>query len=434
MIKSLAYIALLACLPLLSMGQQPKLDKYVFGEGITFNGQRGYSLKLNGYAQPFLESKSYSNDSSDADYMRFRMRRLRLRLSGDVPQYKLDYRFQMDLSGISETGDEASSNFLMDAWVAYNPTKRIQIKFGQSSTLTDNRELVMGSHTLQLPERSRVTSAFATIREFGVFTSGTFKTGGGTYIKPFFAVTNGDGINVFGRDRGGIKVGGRLDFLPFGLFTNYGQYRQADMVRELTPKLVMGVNYSVNNGMSSRRGRESGTIIYLDNNGDESLPDFTKFGFDFLFKYKGFSMLGEFVKTTATVPSDIAFRVRNDGSTASTFDVNGVQDIPNYVKGRMMLGEGYNLQMGYVYKKKYSIDARYTHLEADQHSFLNNGTFYNRPNYYTLGLTRYMTNNYGFKVQASVTYVELGPGSNDVRTMPRDGTEWITRIITSIAF
>ena len=373
--KKILHILLFICLPAAVIAQQPKLDKYVLGEGLTFNGSKGYSLKIGGFVQPFIESKFYSNDSTKDVYNRFRMRRLRLRLSGDIPEYKMDYRFQIDLSGISEVGDATASNFLMDAWIAYNPNKQIQLKFGQSASLTDNRELTMGSHTLQLPERSRLTSSFSTIREFGLFASGNYRTGGGTYLRPFLAITNGDGINVFGKDHGGLKVGGRIDFLPFGLFTNFGQYRQADLVRELTPKLIMGVNYSVNSGMSSRRGRESGTILYLDNNLNESLPDFTKYGFDFLFKYKGFSMLGEFVKTTATVPSDIIYRVRVDGSIATTFNVNGVQDMPNYVKGRMMLGEGYNIQAGYVYKKKYSIDARYTHLEADQNSFLNNGTF-----------------------------------------------------------
>lgn len=432
--KKILHILLFICLPAAVIAQQPKLDKYVLGEGLTFNGSKGYSLKIGGFVQPFIESKFYLNDSTKDVYNRFRMRRLRLRLSGDIPEYKMDYRFQIDLSGISEVGDATASNFLMDAWIAYNPNKQIQLKFGQSASLTDNRELTMGSHTLQLPERSRLTSSFSTIREFGLFASGNYRTGGGTYLRPFLAITNGDGINVFGKDHGGLKVGGRIDFLPFGLFTNFGQYRQADLVRELTPKLIMGVNYSVNSGMSSRRGRESGTILYLDNNLNESLPDFTKYGFDFLFKYKGFSMLGEFVKTTATVPSDIIYRVRVDGSIATTFNVNGVQDMPNYVKGRMMLGEGYNIQAGYVYKKKYSIDARYTHLEADQNSFLNNGTFYNRPNYYTLGLSRYFTRNYGFKVQASITYGDLGPGSLDVIGLPREGTEWTGRIITSIAF
>jgi hypothetical protein len=430
--KSILYISLILCYSLNLFAQQPKVNTYVLGQGITFNGEKGYKLRLNGFVQPFMESKSYS-DSADGTFNRFRMRRLRMRLVGDVPQYKIDYRFQIDLSGQSEVGD-ASSNFLMDAWIAYNPTKRIKIKFGQSSSLTDNRELTMGSQTLQLPERSRVTSAFSTIREFGLFASGNFKTGGGTYLRPFLAITNGDGLNVFEKDHGGLKIGGRLDFLPFGLFTNFGQFRQADMVRELAPKLVVGVNYSKNNGMSSRRGRESGAILYLDNTGAESLPDYTKYGLDFLFKYKGFSMLGEFVKSSATVPTEITARVRNDGSTSSTFIVNNKQDITNYVKGRMMLGEGYNIQMGYVHKKKYSIDARYTHLEADQHSFLNNGTFYNRPNYYTVGLSRYFTRNYGFKIQASVTYAEMAEGSNNIFSAPITGNEWITRVITSFAF
>lgn len=219
--KKILHILLFICLPAAVIAQQPKLDKYVLGEGLTFNGSKGYSLKIGGFVQPFIESKFYSNDSTKDVYNRFRMRRLRLRLSGDIPEYKMDYRFQIDLSGISEVGDATASNFLMDAWIAYNPNKQIQLKFGQSASLTDNRELTMGSHTLQLPERSRLTSSFSTIREFGLFASGNYRTGGGTYLRPFLAITNGDGINVFGKDHGGLKVGGRIDFLPFGLFTNF---------------------------------------------------------------------------------------------------------------------------------------------------------------------------------------------------------------------
>ena len=53
--------------------------------------------------------------------------------------------------------------------------------------------------------------------------------------------------------------------LPFGLFTNFGQFRQADIVRENSPKLIFGGYYSYNDGMSSRRGRTSGDIIFLNN-------------------------------------------------------------------------------------------------------------------------------------------------------------------------
>ena len=201
-------------------------------------------------------------------------------------------------------------------------------------------------------------------------------------------MTNGDGKNVYSRDRGGLKIGGRVDYLPFGLFTNMGQFRQIDVMREQVPKLVVGIHYSKNNGMSSRRGRYSGRLIYLNANDQESLPNYTKYGVDFLFKYKGFSALGEYIKSTAEVPSDITKESEIMDQSVRVFENEVQDDMINYVKGRMMLGSAYNIQMGYLFKNGFSIDSRYTHLIADENSFLNNETFYNRPNYYTLGVSK----------------------------------------------
>jgi hypothetical protein len=414
--------------------QDLQLNRYSFGEGIIISGNEGYSIKLGGIVQPSFESKIFTDPTHPDLYNRFRMRRLNIRLAGDALKQKVEYGLQIDLSGTGETGD-ASNSILMDAWVAYNLTKQIQFTFGQRSTPTDNRELTMGSQSLQLVERSRLTSAFSNIREFGLFVDGTFKTGGDSYLKPCITITNGDGLNVIQKDHGGLKFGGRLDYLPFGLFTNLGQFRQADVVRELTPKLVIGGNLSHNIGISSRNGKESGTILYLDNLSQESLPNYTKYGIDFLFKYRGFSVIGEFVGTTATVPSNITQRVRTDGSTSTIFeDIDGLQNVSNYVKERMILGKAYNIQAGYVFKNRVSVDARYTHLAADRHSFLNNGTFYNRPNYYTVGISKYLSRGYGMKIQASVTYATPKAGSNDLSGMPITGNEWTMNVITSIAF
>ena len=292
--------------------------------------------------------------------------------------------------------------------MAYNITKRIKLSFGQRGTPTDNRELSMGSNALQLIERSKVTSAFSSIREFGFFLDGTIKIAPQRYLKPSLVITNGDGINGLTQDRGGLKYGGRLDVLPFGLFTNFGQFRQADIVRENSPKLIFGGYYSYNDGMSSRRGRTSGDIIFLNNDLEESLPDYEKYGFDFLFKFKGFSMLGEYVKSRSYLPSDIEYYVRNDGSLSSGITIND----SNFPNNKLMLGQGYNIQLGYVFRNRTSLDLRYCHLDADENSFLNNNTFYNRPNYYTFGLTKYLSRRYGFKIQGSVTFIELGEGAN----------------------
>jgi hypothetical protein len=413
--------------------QEVQLNSYEFGEGLRFQTSDGSNFNIRGYLQPGMEVKQYTTDNEFGSLNRFRLRRARLRFDGNSSNERFKYRFQIDLSGSSEAGDDSESNYLLDAYVSYDVTRRINIAFGQRATYTDNRELFINSNALQLVERSRLTSAFASIREFGLFVQGNFKTGNTSRLKPYFVFTNGDGLNAFGRDFGGLKVGGRVDFLPFGLFTNFGQFRQADVVREQTPKLVIGVNYSYNNGMSSRRGRNSGAILYLNDADGESLPDYAKYGIDFLFKYKGFSVLGEYVGATATVPDDITQRVRNDGSTSSNFDVAGMQDVENFVKGRMMLGNGYNIQAGYLFKNGISVDGRYTRLNPEDNSFLNNATFYSRPNYYTFGISKYLGRNYGAKIQTSITYVD-GDMINDFQSSPIDGNEWIGRVQLTLAF
>ena len=430
------------CATLLSAnayGQNTQLETYKLGEGLNFSHENGTKIRFTGYLQPYMDSKQYTDLDDNSTQNRFRLRRARFRLDGNLKNERFKYRFAFDLSGTSEAGD-VTSNYLLDAFVSYDVTSRIKATFGQRSTYTDNRELFMTSNTLQLVERSRVTSAFASIREFGLFVQGNFRTGRGSYLRPYFVLTNGDGGNVLGKDHGGLKIGGRIDFLPFGLFTNKGQFRQADVMRETAPKLVIGTHFSHNNGMSSRRGRGSGDIIYLNELGEESLPDYTKIGVDLLFKYNGFSTLAEYIKTAATVPDDITQRVRNsNGSITSDFtpleDGDGdLNDMVNYVKGRMMLGEAYNIQMGYLFKNGFSIDGRYTHLIADEHSFLNNATFYNRPNYYSIGLSKYLSRNYGAKIQASWTYIDGSDGINDQNGVAITGNETLTRVMLTFAF
>lgn len=417
-----------------SSAQEIVLNKYKFGEGLKFSGKDdGYKIEISGFVQPYLETRKYVDNGDPTFYNRFRMRRTRVQLSGSSAQEKLTYRLQLDLTGGGE-GDASIGSLIFDAWVAYDLTKRIKLTFGQKATPTDNRELGMRSNTLQLVDRSPLTSAFASIREFGIFAESTHKISRYAYIKPEIAITNGDGINVFNKDYGGLKYGGRIDYLPFGLFNNFGQYRQADLVRELTPKFALGVNYSYNQGISDRRGSQSGQILYLDVNNKELLPDYVKYGIDFLFKYKGYSVLGEYINASSRVPSGITQRVRTDGTTSIDFLVNGIQDVEKYINGRMMVGKGYNIQGGYVFKNNISIDGRFAHLEPEANSFLNNATFYNRSHYYTLGITKYLARNYGAKIQLDCTYINAKPGSNGVSGTPIKGDEILTRLMTTISF
>tara|TARA_E500000331_G_scaffold355946_1_gene412777 strand:- start:2377 stop:3711 length:1335 start_codon:yes stop_codon:yes gene_type:complete len=439
----LAVLAFILCVNL--NAQDAAFNTYNFGEGLEFVSEDEHFFKLGGYIQPFVESRFIFNDTLGENYNdnRFRLRRLRVRLSGNSPFYNLNYRVQFDLSGVSETGEE-SSNLLLDAFLTYSFNKRTKLTIGQRSLRSDNRELPMSSASLQLVERSRLTSSFAAIRDFGLFLQRDFRFKNGSYLRNYFEITSGDGMNNFQKDHGGLKYGGRIDYVPFGLFTNMGQFRQADIMRERSVKLVVGVNYSYNQGMSSRRGRGGGQILYLDSLGNESLPDFIKMGVDFMLKAQGFSVLGEYQKTSSIVPDDITQRVRNNGTVSSSFLVDGQENVTNYVNGRIMLGSAYNIQMGYLLKSLYSFDLRYTHIESDEFSFLNNGTFYNRPNYYSFGISKYFARNYGFKIQASITYVDVseestyatqtGDASDPYYNIPHQGSEFLFRIITSLSF
>lgn len=414
-------------------GEDTQVNEYRPGNGIRLESRSGHSIRLSGFLQPSLTTTLQKGDTLSETTHRFRMRRIRLRMEGQATDPRFGYRFQADLSGTGEELD-GNSTYLLDAVVYWEPTRNLKFQFGQRAPFTDNRELWMNSYSLQLVERSRLTSAFANIREFGFFSEATIRLPGKVYLKPYLTITNGDGPNVWGHDKGGYKWGGRLDVLPFGLFTAMGQFNQMDVIRERTPKLVFGTVYSYNSGISDRRGRESGTIIYLDANGRETLPDYARVGVDFLFKLKGFSLLGEWMKSGATVPNTITQRVRTDGSIAQDFLVDGVNNTDAYVRGRMMLGSAINLQAGYVFKKGISIDARFNRLTSDRHSFMNNGTFYNRPHYYTLGISRLAGRHYGARWQADITRVKNNGGINNNQGIAIQAQEWVFRTMVTYTF
>ncbi|NLR89969.1 porin [Flammeovirga agarivorans] len=412
------------------------IQDYQLGKGIRFSGPNGgYFMKIRSYVQSFAEVRTTNNwDDPEA---RFRVRRARFDVEGKSAKEKFSYRLRVDFAIPNNTdGDDLYSGTLLDAFITYRPTKNWKFTFGQRSTMTDNREMRIPSDQLQLVERSRVTSAFAAVRDFGLFIEGKERLGS-WYVKPGVAITAGDGQNAF-KNRGGLKYGGRIDFLPFGLFRNMGEFSEVDFARQLTPKLIFGAAYSYNVGISSRRGRGSGDIIYLGSDGvTEELPDYGKLCTDFMFKYQGWTVLGEFTWAYANVNSpDIFYRVRNDGSTANLRSDDGLNNasIIDYVAGRMMVGRGYNIQGGYLFKSGYSIDGRFTYLDPDNNSFLNNEQFYNRDKYYTLGFAKYLMSD-AAKVQLSFTYVDALPGSkgSDGEVINADA-ELLGRLMFQVSF
>jgi len=381
--------------------------KYTLGEGVTMKSNSdSYSINLRGFVQTQTDSRFYEGGEDDSHH-RFRIRRARLRLSGEAFRKKISYVLSTDFSE-SLAGEDEANSILKDAYIRYNATSNWNITFGQRSLGTDSREMTIGSNSLGFVDRSKLSSAFSTIREVGLFVEGTVRVGNNSFLRPSLIITDGDGSFSKGKRTGGLKYGGRINYLPFGRFREFGEFRGSDLVRELTPKLSVGAAFSYNNATSDRRGgRTTGSIMYLDENEEPALPSYSKLVADFMFKYKGFTVLGEFAKTWAGVPDDIMYRVRNNGTLATTFD-GGVDE---YVKGRMMLGEGYNIEASYLFSPLVLVGARYTHLKPDKDSFMHNALYNNRRNFYEISASKYLTRSHAIKVQASFIYVDARDGS-----------------------
>jgi len=432
------------------------LSDYIPATGISLKSlDDNYKINIRGISQSLFESRKMNYDSksivNDKIYNRFRARRVRLKISGNQKKSAFSYRIQLNLAE-SEVEEDNSSNIIWDAWIGYNISKYYRLSFGQKSSPTDNIELLMASNTLQLPERSRITAAFANIREIGLFIDGRNNiTGKKIVFKPSFNITTGDGygFSSLSRNYGGLKYGTRINILPLGLFRNFGQFRQGDLVRELNPKLLIGAYASYNSGISSRRGRSGGDWLFYDVDSNYIKgPDYFKYGFDLLFKYRGFSLIAEYVcSEVLNISQNISLRndyYGNNNLTQSwgSFDENGVfsQYSPNqYIRKQLILGSGLNIQAGYIFKNLFSVDCRFSLLNPDEFSFLNSTLFYNRNRYYEIGISKYFTKHHSFKIQVSYRFIDDAlirhptNYSNNFRE-GIDGSEGIFYLMVQLAF
>ena len=71
----------------------------------------------------------------------------------------------------------------------------------------------------------------------------------------------------------------------------------------------------------------------------------------------------------------------------------------------------------------------------DDFSFLNNPTYYNRNKYYEIGISKYFTKNYSFKVQASYRFIDDAQIRHpDHEAQAFEGDESIFYLMVQLAF
>jgi hypothetical protein len=394
--KKVALLIVFSCISLLLNSQESE-DKNVasfnLGNGLNFSFNDGnYQFNLGGFIRPAYK---YSKvEGADAEN-EFNAKNAFLIISGRALKEKVSFLVQTDYS---------QSQPLLDAWLAYHPTNNITITVGQKQTFLNNREMTYREDRLQFTDRSLLSQTFSrTGREFGLFIDSKFKFGNQFGIAPMVALTSGDGRNSFGSDSrdsdlGGLKIGGRLDLYPLGYFSEGNDMYSADLAHEQKLKFVIGAALSKNTGVSNSVGEGHGDFFLYDVNGNDNLPDYSQVYFDFLMKFKGFSLLAEYANASAE-GLDLVY------VDEATTQLLAPQQISEY----LVIGDSYNFQAGYVTKSGFGFDFRYEtstpEFEENLNSLLKDASSY------TFGITKYFDNN-NLKMQAAFTAIEVSNGKN----------------------
>jgi hypothetical protein len=351
-------------LALSASAQNKIVDK--FGKGISVLGKDStFFLKANTRIQNRFDfERTDNNSSSPQDISRFYVRRARIKFGGWAFSPKLKFKIEHDvLNGVT-----------YDAVVKYNFYKGMEIWAGQTK-LPGNRERVISSQQLQFVDRSLLNTVFTLDRDAGIQLRNKHKVGNAV-IKEVFALSQGEGLNDKKYRSWGHEYTGRIEFLPMGEFTSKGDYFGSDLKREAKPKLAIGVTYDYNENQTTSR-KVKGQDLYSD--------VYVKSLFiDFMYKYKGFSMMGEYAN------ADI------DGSRA-TVGVNDDGDIETIY---FQAGEGINLQAGYLFKNNVEIAGRFSAYKP-----FDNMEDYDGQNQFTLGLSKYVV-GHSLKVQSDLTFAE----------------------------
>lgn len=171
-----------------------------------------------------------------------RVRRCRLSFTGHVVNPKWNYYLQlsfsrgdMDWSDADASTQNTSPNVVRDAMIFYRPIKNLQFALGQGK-LPGNRQRVVSSGALQFYDRSIVNANFTPDRDFGFFVNHTANLGQTFTVLTKLAATSGEGRNSVSSNTG-LAYSGRVELLPFGTFTDGGDYFEGDVAREPKPKI-----------------------------------------------------------------------------------------------------------------------------------------------------------------------------------------------------
>ena len=361
------------------MGQQT--IESTFGKGVTVvAADESFSMKFNARVQSLFITEVPGMDFNAVE-TNWLIRRSRLKFSGFAHHPNLQYKIELGLSNRDHGGEmqqtNNTSNLILDAFVRWKVAGNFEVWVGQTK-LPGNRERVISSQKLQFVDRSLVNSRFNIDRDMGIQFRNKH-TIGGMIINEALAFSQGEGRNRTAGNDGGLEYTGRLEFLPMGAFTGKGDYISSDLKREQTPKLSIGVTFDHNMNAARERGNLGS---YVADTAYNSLQTVLA---DFMFKYKGWVVAGEYANKKA-----LGDRIKIDEGSGEEF-------LSNYYTG-----EGINVQLGYLFENNVEPAFRYTSITPEAAGLISDR---DAQRMYTFGLSKYVV-GHSLKVQTDLSFID----------------------------
>jgi len=376
-----AQICLYSLVSSFSLAQKveaPKFGKGIFnivGKDSTWSMIVSSRMQFLGIA----EWSEFDGEYSKQPQTTILLRRARLKLKGFAYDPKLTYVLQLGFSNsdISEASLYTSNSprYVIDAYLRWAFYKNFSIQIGQAK-LPGNIERLISSGKQEFVDRSIMNSKFNIDRDIGIQLRHKFSLTKNFKIKEVFSIAQGEGRNVTTGNIGGYQYTSRVELYPFGYFTNGGHESGGDFVREQKPKLILGIVYDFNKQAVKTRSNQ-GSYMLIKKGFFKT--DISTLFLDSHFKYKGFSLLAEYVNRSS------------DNIIAKETDGNMTGDIVN-------VGSASNFQIGYIFFSKMGTSLRYSSIKLND--LVTNNSCRNQ---FTFALSKYIS-KHKLKVQADITF------------------------------
>lgn len=319
------------------------------------------------------------------------VRTLRLVVAGHALVPELKYLIQFAFG--ANDFESGNSSPIFDAFVEYTKLRDLNVRVGQFFVPFD-RARTIREFALQFVDRQGVVRELTLDRDVGIMFSSTDLFGLSSRLAYNVFVGGGDGRNrvadaknKYGPQTPGLLVVGRLIARPFGAFDDD---QEGDVTRSATPHLALGVAGAYN--LSTDRDHSTyGTTYTL------GTFNYTHAAADLVFKWKGFSLLTEFL-----------YRKANAEEHSATVAMAKVTE-------RSRSGYGYFAQVGQMLTSQLELTARAEKLWGTDRALRDLAKVSGRQ--VGGGLNLYL-NGHAFKLQTDYFYVfgdDFGKGSHVAR-------------------